>query len=202
MFVLGITGGIGSGKSTVSGILKDRGLKVLDADQLSREVTAVGGIALPEIEEVFGNRAIASDGSMNRKYVSSVVFSDNTKLDILSSIIHKYVLQYIAEDIEKERVRSTKCIVLDVPIPVKKGFCDKCNQIWVVTCDENVRIKRLIDRGLTKEDAQRRIAVQMTDEEYLSLGDFEINNSGTLDELYDRTEKLIKSELFERGIRI
>lgn len=202
MFVLGITGGIGSGKSTVSGILKDRGLKVLDADQLSREVTAVGGIALPEIEEVFGNRAIASDGSMNRKYVSSVVFSDNTKLDILSSIIHKYVLQYIAEDIEKERVRGTKCIVLDVPIPVKKGFCDKCNQIWVVTCDENVRIKRLIDRGLTKEDAQRRIAVQMTDEEYLSLGDFEINNSGTLDELYDRTEELIKSELFERGIRI
>lgn len=202
MFVLGITGGIGSGKSTVSGILKDRGLKVLDADQLSREVTAVGGIALPEIVEVFGNRAIASDGSMNRKYVSSVVFSDNTKLDILSSIIHKYVLQYIAEDIEKERVRGTKCIVLDVPIPVKKGFCDKCNQIWVVTCDENVRIKRLIDRGLTKEDAQRRIAVQMTDEEYLSLGDFEINNSGTLDELYDRTEELIKSELFERGIRI
>lgn len=202
MFVLGITGGIGSGKSTVSGILKDRGLKVLDADQLSREVTAVGGIALPEIEEIFGNRAIASDGSMNRKYVSSVVFSDNTKLDILSSIIHKYVLQYIAEDIEKERVRGTKCIVLDVPIPVKKGFCDKCNQIWVVTCDENVRIKRLIDRGLTKEDAQRRIAVQMTDEEYLSLGDFEINNSGTLDELYDRTEELIKSELFERGIRI
>lgn len=202
MFVLGITGGIGSGKSTVSGILKDRGLKVLDADQLSREVTAVGGIALPEIEEVFGSRAISSDGSMNRKYVSSVVFSDNTKLDILSSIIHKYVLQYIAEDIEKERVCGTKCIVLDVPIPVKKGFCDKCNQIWVVTCDENVRIKRLIDRGLTKEDAQRRIAVQMTDEEYLSLGDFEINNSGTLDELYERTEELIKSELFERGIRI
>ncbi len=202
MFVLGITGGIGSGKSTVSGILKDRGLKVLDADQLSREVTAVGGIALPEIEEVFGSRAISSDGSMNRKYVSSVVFSDNTKLDVLSAIIHKYVLQYIAEDIEKERTRGTKCIVLDVPIPVKKGFCDKCNQIWVITCDENVRIKRLIDRGLSKEDAQRRIAVQMTDDEYLSLGDFEINNSGTLDELYERTEELIKSELFERGIRI
>ena len=202
MFVLGITGGIGSGKSTVSNILKERGLKVLDADYLSHKVTEAGGVAVPEIAEVFGKRAVCADGSMNRKYVSSVVFKDNTKLDILSSIIHKYVLQYMAEEIDKERAKSTKCVVLDVPIPVKKGFVDKCNQIWVVTCDETVRIKRLIDRGMTKEEAQRRIAVQMTDEEYLALGDFEINNSDSLDKLNERVEELITKELFERGIRI
>lgn len=201
MFVLGITGGIGSGKSTVSGILEQRGIKVLDADRISKEVTDVNGIALPEIIEVFGNRAVKNN-ALDRKYISSIVFNDKTKLDVLSAIIHKYVLEFIAQEIEKERTRGTKCLVLDVPIPVKKGFIDKCNQIWVVTCDMDVRLKRIQDRGMNIEDAKRRIAMQMTDEEYVSLGDFEINNSGDLDDLHRKVEELITKQLHERGIRV
>lgn len=202
MFVIGITGGIGSGKSSVSKIMADRGVRVLDADEISREVTSVNGIALPEISEVFGRRAIATDGSMNRKYISSVVFNDNTKLDILSSIVHKYVFQYMDQELEKERNRKTKCIVLDVPIPVNKGFVDHCNQIWTVVCDESVRIPRLVKRGMDKDDAMRRIAMQMTDDEYSALADHVIDNSGTLEELNERVDSLIKKELHERGIRI
>lgn len=202
MFVVGITGGIGSGKSSVSAILADRGLRVLDADEISREVTSVNGIALPEIAEVFGKRAISTDGSMNRKYISSVVFNDNTKLDILSSIVHKYVFQYMDAELEKERNRKTKCVVLDVPIPVRKGFVDHCNQIWTVICDDTVRIDRLIKRGMDKDDAQRRIAMQMTDDEYAALGDHVIDNSGTREELKAKVDELIKKELHERGIRI
>lgn len=202
MFVIGITGGIGSGKSTVSNILRERGVMVLDADEISHKVTEVGGIALPEIEEVFGRKAISADGSMNRKYISSQVFSDNTKLDLLSSIIHRYVFQYMDTELAKEQQKKTKCVVLDVPIPVKKGFVDHCNQIWVVTCDEAVRVNRLIDRGMTREDALRRISVQMTDDEYSALGDFTIDNSGDIDELMGKVEELIKSQLHERGIRI
>ena len=201
MFVLGITGGIGTGKSTVSAILRDRGLLVLDADQISRDVTDVDGIANPEIAEVFGNRAI-KNGALDRKYISSIVFNDKTKLDILSSIIHKYVLQFMADRIENERTKGTKCVVLDVPIPVKKGFVDKCNQIWVVTCDTGIKIRRLIDRGMNEEDAKRRIGMQMTDEEYLSIGDIGIDNSGTMDELIEKVEVLIREQLHERGIRI
>lgn len=202
MFVLGITGGIGTGKSTVSKILEERGLLVLDADKISHEVTDVGGVALEEIKAEFGARAIASNGAMDRKYISSKVFDDKMKLDKLSSIVHKYVIETIITSLEKERIRSTKCVVLDVPIPVKHGFIDQCNQIWVVTCDDKVRLERIVNRGSNRDDAQRRIQMQMTNEEYAALGDFEIDNSGTLDELEARVEALIKSELHERGIRI
>ncbi|MBO7452487.1 MAG: dephospho-CoA kinase [Clostridiales bacterium] len=201
MFVLGVTGGIGTGKSTVSGILRNRGLLVLDADKISRDVTDVNGIANQEISEVFGARSIKG-GALDRKYISSIVFNDKTKLDILSSIIHKYVLKYIADQLESERTKGTKCVVLDVPIPVKKGFVDKCNQIWVITCETETKLKRLIDRGMTLDDAKRRIAMQMTDEEYLSIGDIEVNNSGTFEELYEKVDKLIIEQLHERGIRI
>lgn len=201
MFVLGVTGGIGTGKSTVSNILRERGLLVLDADQISRDVTAENGIANEELAEVFGPRAIRNN-ALDRKYISSIVFNDKTKLDILSAIVHKYVLRKIADDLEKERTRGTKCVVLDVPIPVERGFVDKCNQIWVVTCDTEVKLERLVRRGMNLEDAKRRIAMQMTDEEYVNIGDHEISNSGTLADLEARVEELIKTQLHERGIRI
>ena len=201
MFVLGITGGIGSGKSTVSRILEDRGLLVLDADEISRQVTAAGGKAVPVIAELFGPRAVLSDGSMNRKYVSGIVFEDKQGLDMLSSIVHKYVFAEMEERLGREREKGTKCVVLDVPIPVNK-FVDLCNQIWVVTCDIDVRLARLEKRGMPKDEALRRIEMQMTDDEYCELGDFAIDNSWDLDELNSKVDKLIKEQLHERGIRI
>ena len=202
MFVLGITGPIGSGKSTVSGILRERGVLVLDADELSREVTASDGAAIDEIEQVFGSKAILGDRSLNRRYMSNVVFKDKKLLDMLSAIIHKHVLGYMHKRIEEERKLKTKCVVLDVPIPVNNGFIDHCDQIWVVTCDDSIRLMRLIDRGMSKDDAQRRIEIQMSNDEYAALGDYEIDNSGSLDDLNKKVEELIKSQLHERGIRI
>ena len=201
MFVLGITGGIGSGKSTVSRILEDRGLLVLDADEISRQVTAAGGKAVPVIAELFGPRAVLSDGSMNRKYVSGIVFEDKQGLDMLSAIVHKYVFAEMEERLGREREKGTKCVVLDVPIPVNR-FVDLCNQIWVVTCDIDVRLARLEKRGMPKGEALRRIEMQMTDDEYCELGDFAIDNSWDLDELKSKVDKLIKEQLHERGIRI
>ena len=201
MFVLGITGGIGSGKSTVSRILEDRGLLVLDADEISRQVTAAGGKAVPVIAELFGPRAVLSDGSMNRKYVSGIVFEDKQGLDMLSAIVHKYVFAEMEERLGREREKGTKCVVLDVPIPVNR-FVDLCNQIWVVTCDIDVRLARLEKRGMPKGEALRRIEMQMTDDEYCELGDFAIDNSWDLDELNSKVDKLIKEQLHERGIRI
>lgn len=201
MFILGITGGIGSGKSTVSGILRDKGLLVLDADEISRNVTEPGGKAIPAIAEKFGSRAVNASGVMNRKAVSSIVFSDKKKLDELSSIIHQYVFEEMEDRVQKEREKGTKCVVLDVPIPVKK-FTDMCNQIWVVTCDEEVRLARLAKRGLDKEEAKRRIDMQMTDDEYCALGDFSIDNSWDMDSLNDKVQTLINEQLHSRGIRI
>lgn len=200
MFVLGITGGIGSGKSTVSKYLADKGLIVIDADEISRQVTDVGGIAVPAIEEVFGKRAVKDDGSLNRKYVSGVVFKDKTKLDVLSTIIHKYVLDKMESDIQRYREKGVKCVVLDVPIPVNR-FAAMCNQIWVVTCDDDIRLSRLEGRGMDREDAQRRIAMQMTNDEYISLGEFSIDNSGSMEDTVKQVDVLIERELNGRGIR-
>ena len=201
MFVLGITGGIGSGKSTVSALLADRGLPVLDADEISRSVTGPMGRAMPEIAETFGKKVVASNGALNRKAMSDIAFSDKKKLDQLSSIIHKHVFEQIDETLKKEKEKGTKCVVLDVPIPVNK-FRELCNQIWVVTCDKDARLARLQKRGMDKEEAERRIAVQMTDDEYCELGDHAIDNSWALDDLKDKVEVLIREQLYERGIRI
>lgn len=202
MFVLGITGPIGSGKSTVSRYFGDREIIVLDADQISRDVTASEGDAIDEIEEAFGPKAINSDRSLNRKYMADVVFKDNRKLDLLSSIIHKHVFIVMDKVLEEQKKLKTKLVVLDVPIPVNKGFVDHCDQIWAVTCEDHIRLQRLLDRGMSKDDALRRIAVQMSNDEYAALGDHVIDNSGTLDELNENIAALIKSELNERGIRI
>ena len=201
MFVLGITGGIGSGKSTVSCLLAERGLLVLDADEISRSVTGPMGRAMPEIAATFGNKVVSSNGALNRKAMSNIAFSDKKKLDELSSIIHRHVFEQIDETLTKEKEKGTKCVVLDVPIPVNK-FRELCNQIWVVTCDKDVRLARLQKRGMEKEEAERRIAVQMTDDEYCELGDHSIDNSWDLEDLKDKVEVLIREQLYERGIRI
>ncbi len=202
MFVLGVTGGIGTGKSTVSGYFRDKGIEVLDADEISRKVTDVGGVALPEIAELFGPRAITANGALNRKYVASLVFTEKKKLDKLSAIVHHYVLTTIGEEIAKAAERKVKLIVLDVPIPVKHGFVDVCNQILVVSSRDDIRLERLVLRGMDRDDARKRMAMQMTREEYEELADRVLVNVGTIDELYDQIDKYVKEELNERGIRI
>ena len=201
MFVLGITGGIGSGKSTVSNILADKGLMVLDADEISRSVTGPGGRAMPEIASVFGNKVVTSNGALNRRVMSDIAFGDKKKLDELSTIIHRHVFEQIDEALAKEKEKGSKCVVLDVPIPVNK-FRELCDQIWVVTCDKDVRLARLQKRGMDKDEAERRIAVQMTDDEYCELGDHSIDNSWDIEDLKDKVEVLIREQLHERGIRI
>lgn len=201
MFVIGITGGIGSGKSTVAGICARTGFPVLDADQISRSVTAASGRALPAIVERFGSEMLAEDGGLDRRKMATLVFRDRRSLDRLSQIIHQQVLAEIAELIEKHRQSGVKAIFLDVPIPVKQGFLDQCDQVWVVWADEAVRIRRLAERGMSEEEARRRIAMQMTDEEYKALGTHLIENNGDFPSLLDQVRDLIVQELGQRGIR-
>lgn len=202
MFVIGITGGIGAGKSTAAKIFAERGVRVLDADEISRKVTGQGGRALDSIRGLLGNKMIDTSGNMNRKLVAGLVFSDRTKLDKLSAIIHRHVLDEIGEELEKEREKGTKVIVLDVPIPVQKGFLDVCNQVWVISADEDVRIERIRDRGMSAEDARRRMDMQMTREEYEELADIVIENNEDEETLKEKINVHIRKELEERGIRI
>jgi dephospho-CoA kinase len=202
MFVIGITGCIGAGKSSAAKIFADKGVRVLDADEISRKVTGPNGSSVEAIRELLGNKVVDASGSLNRRQVAGIVFANRTKLDRMSEIIHRQVLEEIAGELEKERQKGTKVIVLDVPIPVKKGFLDVCNQVWVVSADEDVRLERLKDRGVDPEDAKRRMAMQMTREEYEDLADIVIVNNDGSDELKEKVESLIIQELGKRGIRV
>jgi len=143
-----------------------------------------------------------SSGNLNRKLVAGLVFSDRTMLDKLSAVIHRHVLDEIGEELGKEREKGTKVIILDVPIPVQKGFLDVCNQIWVISADEDVRLERIRDRGMSPEDARRRMDMQMTREEYEDIADIVIVNNADEETLKEVVNVHIREELEKRGIRI
>lgn len=202
MFVLGITGGIGTGKTTVASIVKAAGIPVLDADQISHELTSNPGPTLDKVFAAFGEELKNEAGTLDRSKMADVVFHNKRALDQLESIIHEDVMNYIIAELEEARKNKVRVIALDVPIPVKHGFLDQADLIWVVTCSEEKRINRLIRRGLSREDAERRLAIQMTDAEYEAVGDFVISNDGSLEELYKKVREQLKFELESRGIKL
>ena len=201
MFVIGITGGIGCGKSTAAAVCQKAGLPVIDADNLSRQATAADGAAIPQIKEVFGAAVIDQDGSLNRAAMAKRVFKDHRALDQLSHIIHAHVLRVMREQVEALGQTKTRAVVLDVPIPVREGFVDLCDQIWVVWASEENRLRRLSQRGMTEEEAKRRMAMQMTKEEYMALADHVIENNQTLSAFERAVRELMEQELGQRGIR-
>ena len=202
MFVIGVTGGIGSGKSTVARIVGEWGIPVIDADQLSAEVTARGGVALPELAAALGGRIIDEDGGLNRPKLADLIFTDRTIRDQVNQIIHAHVLEQIGLKIEAWTEKKKKAVVLDVPIPVKEGFLDRSHFVVAVTAEDETRIERLVKRGLKEGDARRRLAVQLTQDEYVKLADTEIKNDGDLADLRRAVEAAILPELKKRGVKL
>jgi dephospho-CoA kinase len=202
MFVIGITGGIGCGKSTVAGICRTAGLPVIDADAISRDVTAAGGAAMPEIIEAFGSGAADPHGALDRQAMARKVFQNHKALDRLSQIIHRHVIDQMGREVSRLADKKTRAVVLDVPIPVKSGFLDLCDQVWVVWADDEVRLARLEARGMEREEARRRMAMQMSRDEYVRLADQLLENNGDEAELAARVRRLLEEELGQRGIRM
>lgn len=202
MFIIGITGGIGCGKSTVADICRKAGVPVIDADELSRTATAPGGVAIDELREQFGDRVISADGGLDRKVMAGLAFKNHRALDQLSAIVHRHVVDMMQEQVEKLTRLKTRACVLDVPIPVKNGFLDVCDQVWVVWASDETRVERLHRRGMDDDEARRRMRMQMTREEYTALADHVIENDGDLDRLERIVFELLEDELGQRGIRL
>jgi len=190
--VIGITGGIGSGKSTVSRIIYDLGARIIDADIITRQVTRKGEKAYNEIVEKFGPEVVKSDGSLDRSRLAQIVFNDERKRMMLNEITHKYVAEEIYNKLERMReVDKPEIVVLDVPLPVEKGFLDVVDEVWVVVADEEKRIKRVMERsGLTREEVVERIRAQMSNEDYKRIADVVIENNGSIEELEQKVVKL------------
>jgi dephospho-CoA kinase len=190
--IIGVTGGIGSGKSTVSRILRDLGAIIISADKIARDIVYKGEKALEELVEYFGNDILTDEGELDRKKLGTIVFGNNEKLEVLNSITHKYIVEKIVDMAEQFRMENKSGImVIDAPIPVEHGFIDLVDQVWVVTADIDVRIKRIIERdGITREEALNRINSQKKEGEYLGIADEVLVNNGGIEELERVVAKL------------
>lgn len=191
MLVIGLTGGSGSGKSTAAGFIREKGIKVIDADVIALRITEKGSPALFELVSAFGEEILLSDGSLDRRAMANRIFADKDARIILESIVTKGVVKRIGELIEEERRAGTPALVIDAPTLFETGADSLCDVIWLVTAPENSRLERLSERdGISAESIRARMAGQLSDEEKAARSDVVIENNGTVRELQDKVSAL------------
>jgi dephospho-CoA kinase len=184
---IGLTGGIGSGKSTVSALLAARGAVIIDADLIAREVVAPGSPGLARIVEAFGDGVLAADGSLDRAALAAVVFADPDARRRLDGIVHPLVR---ARATELAAAASPDSVVVnDVPLLVETGQASSYDLVLVVEADPATRVSRLVQRGLTAEDARARIAAQASDGQRRAVADVVLDNSGTPEQLAEQVDR-------------
>lgn len=182
VMVVGLTGQTGAGKSTVSKIFSANGFSVINADMVARNVVEKGSECLAEIIDFFGEGIIASDGTLDRKALAEIVFSDKTKLEMLDSIIYPYITGEILRRIREYSGNGEKLILLDAPTLFESRADDFCEIIISVLADADIREKRIISRdNLTSEQARKRMNSQLSEEFFESRSDYIIHNNGQLD---------------------
>jgi len=193
MKVIGLTGGIGAGKSTVSSYLKEKGYLILDADAIAHEITAKGSPVLNQIADTFGREMILSDGTLDRKRLAAVVFSDAEKKLQLEELTTKQVVKIISDRVEELRKKDEYDIIfVDAPLLFEAGVDAMTDLVWMVTADDDVRIARVMERDqANREDVLRRIANQMDNDEKIRRSQEVIDNSKGKDELYRLIESLL-----------
>ena len=190
---LGITGGIGSGKSTVAALLAKKGAVVIDADAISRSTTATGGAAIPAIAASFGLDMITPDGALDRTQMRNRIFSDPAAKARLEAIIHPLVAAQIAQATLLAEKTDTPCIVFDIPLLVESGhWRSKLDKILVVDCSEATQVARATQRsGLAAEEVKKIIASQTSRVERLRAADIVIDNENlSLEGLASQVEKI------------
>lgn len=180
IFKLGLTGGIGSGKSTVAKLLSDMGAAIVDADAIARQVTLANGAALPEIVRIFGADMLNPAGAMDREKMRALVYADPTARKRLESIIHPEVASEIQRQTQRVTLDAHPCIVFDVPLLVEsKTWRQKVDHVLVVDCTPEVQIDRVMARNpLTRAEVEKIIATQATRPRRLAAADSVIFNVG------------------------
>lgn len=190
MLLVGLTGGLGAGKSTVARMLADRGAVLVDADVLARRALEPGTPAYQQVCDLFGDEVVTSSGRLDRAAIAATVFSDPERRRALESIVHPEVFRMLAEIVEARR-DTDDVIVFDAPLIVETGFHDACDVVVVVTAPEDERVARAVrDRGMTPEQARARIRAQIGDEEREAVADVVIPNDGDLSQLEARVNDL------------
>jgi dephospho-CoA kinase len=208
MKIIGLTGGIGSGKSTVTDYLTSRGFHVLDADKIAREIVLPGSEMLIQLSAVFGSEIIMEDGSLNRKKLGEIIFSDSEKKKILDSLMHTRILELIHERILQYREEAelvpinladpghetvNKVIFIDAPLLFETGLDRSVEEVWVIDADDETRIKRIMERdGMNREDIIRRMESQMARDEKNKRASVVLDNTGDQDALFEQIDGLLE----------
>ena len=192
MLRVGLTGGIASGKSTVSKIFASLGAKVIDADEVAREVLLPGKPAWTRLRQAFGQEYFHPDGTLKRKQLRKLVFADPAKRSQLNAIVHPEVMKEINRRSEiLSSSAQTEVLLVDVPLLVEAGVAHRFDQVVVVYAKESVQIMRLMQRdGLSREEARQALSVQIDLQEKAKEADFVIDNSGTPGETQSQVEKV------------
>ena len=187
MLRIGLTGGIGSGKSTVSALLAERGAVVIDSDRIAREVVEPGTPGLAAVVEAFGDGVLAADGQLDRPALAAIVFADQEARRRLDGIVHPLVR---ARAVEMAAAAAPGAVVVnDVPLLVETGQAASYDLVLVVEANADIRVSRLVQRGLSEEDARARMAAQATDEQRRAVADVVLDNSGTPEQLRAQVER-------------
>ena len=186
---VGLTGGVASGKSTVSAILRELGAVLIDADQLAREVVARGTAGLAAVVEEFGPELLTEDGDLDRPAMAEVVFNDDEARKRLEAIVHPLVYEEVHR-LEAE-VPEDALVVHDVPLLAEAGRAESFDAVVVVDAPEDLQVERMVrDRGWTEEDARSRITAQASREDRLAVATYVVENTGTRAELRAKVEDL------------
>jgi dephospho-CoA kinase len=190
VLLVGLTGGIGSGKSTVARLLERRGAVVIDADQLAREAVAKGSPGFDRVVEVFGEGVLTPDGDLDRSALAATIFSDPARKATLEAIVHPEVARRFGEQVDA--LRSTDRVVVYVtPLLVELGLAPAFDVVVVVTASPHLRVSRVASgRNLSPDDVRSRMATQATDEQRMEVADVLVDNDGSLAELEPQVDRL------------
>ncbi|HCY2880673.1 TPA: dephospho-CoA kinase [Staphylococcus aureus] len=192
--VIGLTGGIASGKSTVSELLSVFGFKVVDADKAAREAVKKGSKGLAQVREVFGDEAIDENGEMNRRYMGDLVFNHPEKRLELNAIIHP-IVRDIMEEEKQEYLKQGYNVIMDIPLLFENELENTVDEVWVVYTSESIQMDRLMQRNnLSLEDAKARVYSQISIDKKSRMADHVIDNLGDRLELKQNLERLLEEE--------
>ena len=203
MLLIGLTGNIASGKSTVARLLSERGATIIDADVLARRVVEPGMPAFDEIVRRWGRQVVAPDGSLDRDVLRRLVFSQQEKLEELNEIVHPEVAAYRDRLVDEARQRGDRLVVQDIPLLFERGIVEQFDRIVLVDAPRPVRLERLMrERGLTETESMDMITAQMPAELKRARADHIIENTGTVRELEERVSEVwqaLEREAHERA---
>lgn len=197
LIVLGITGGSGTGKTAASEMFGVLGVKIIDADKVARKVVEKGKPALREIVDFFGKEILQSDGTLDRKKLGGIVFSCEEKLSKLNSITHKYISEYVYNEIATS---EGGIIGIDGAVLIESEIAKQCDYICSVLADKKIRINRIMERdNLSYDETEKRMNSQKCDEFYIKNSDFVIYNNTTIINLQKQVEEIAQKLKLELG---